>query len=236
VYAEQWRWEFTYPNGHADPELHVPLDRAVRLVMHTRSQDVIHSLYIPAFRLKQDIVPGRYTYAWFRATRPGQYPLVCAEYCGTGHSQMVTRVVVHEPGGYERWLALADPLKRLSAAQYAAYLADPQEFIRANPEFAGLEPPASIGARVYRKKGCRTCHSVDGSAGVGPSFRGLFGRAVVLADGSRVSADENYLRRSILAPGAQVVAGFDAVMPPYQGRISDRQINALIEYIKSLRP
>jgi len=208
VTGQKWVWLFTYPNGHVDEELHVPVDEPVRLVM--TSQDVIHSLYVPAFRLKRDVIPGRYTESWFRATEPGTYPVYCAEYCGTGHSDMSTGVVVHPPGEYEQWLeAAGDLLAQLS--------------------------PAEAGERLFAKRGCNQCHSIDGSAGVGPSLLDVYGRNRPLRGGAVVEADENYLRQSILEPAASIVAGFEAYMPTYQGRLKEAEVIALIEYLKRLK-
>ncbi len=207
VTAQKWKWLFTYPNGHVDENLHVPLDRPVKVVM--TSEDVIHSFYVPAFRIKRDVVPGRYSTIWFRATRAGTFQIFCAEYCGDGHSDMLASVVVHEPGGFETWLAKAE-------AQTASL------------------SPAQAGEHLYRTRGCAQCHSVDGKAGIGPSFRGLFGHTVALRGGATVTADENYVRESILDPQAKVVAGFDPVMPTYKGRISDQDITAIVAYLKTL--
>jgi cytochrome c oxidase subunit 2 len=207
VNAQKWAWSFTYPNGYEDPELHVPAGRPVKLVM--TSQDVIHCLYVPDFRTKQDVVPGRYTTAWFRADEPGESRIFCAEYCGTKHSQMLSKVVVHEPAEFDAWMAkAADWIKDL--------------------------PPAEAGAQVYRKKGCNQCHSVDGSGGVGPTFRAAFGARRRFADGSAGEMDENYVRESLLSPRARVVAGFDPVMPTFQGRLKENEIAVLIEYLRSL--
>ncbi len=207
VTGQKWKWLFTYPNGYVDEALHVPLDEPVRLVM--TSEDVIHSFFVPAFRIKRDVVPGRYTKLWFRATKPGSYHVFCAEYCGTGHSDMLTSVVVHEPGGFEKWLEQASNL------------------------LATL-PPAEAGRKLYQSRGCGQCHSVDGSSGIGPSFKDLFGHTVALRGGGSVIADENYLRESILEPMANVVAGFEPVMPTYKGRLKDQEITALISYLKLL--
>jgi len=208
VAGQRWKWLFTYPNGYVDENLHVPANRPVRLVL--RSEDVIHSLFIPAFRLKKDVVPGRDNKAWFQATRPGEYPLSCAEYCGTGHSDMRAKVVVHEPGQFEKWLESASNfLERMS--------------------------PSEAGQLLYLKRGCSQCHSVDGSGGTGPSFKGLFGRQQPLAGGSWVTVEESYIRESILDPQAKVAVGFQPVMPTYQGRLKDQEITALIEYIKTLK-
>jgi len=207
VTGQKWKWTFTYPNGYVDENLHVPVDRPVRLVMS--AADVIHSLYVPAFRIKMDVVPGRYSTTWFEATAPGEYDLFCAEYCGTSHSDMLALVIVHPVGEFETWLAKAS-------------------------DFLATMTPVEGGRKLYQVRGCAQCHSVDGSAKVGPTLKGVFGASHVMADGQSVLADENYLRESILEPAARVVAGFEPVMPTYQGRLKDEEIMAIIEYIKSL--
>ncbi len=232
VEGQKWSWMFTYPNGHVDSDLHVPVDTDVQLVM--TSLDVIHSFYIPAFRLKKDVVPGRYNKMWFRATEAGEHTIFCAEYCGTGHSDMLAQCVIHPPGEFELWLANADPLKKLTDEQYAEYLADPEAFIVANPEIQGLATPVDMGRKLYTKKGCAQCHSVDGAAATGPTFKDVFGQQRQLTDGSTVTVDENYIRESILDPYTKVAAGYQAVMPTYQGRLKEREITALITYIESL--
>jgi len=207
VEGQKWKWTFTYPNGYVDENLHVPVDRPIRLVMS--SADVIHSLYVPAFRIKRDVVPGRYSKEWFQATTPGEYEIFCAEYCGTGHSDMLSHVIVHPPGEFEQWLEKAS-------------------------NFLDTMTPVEAGRKLYQVRGCQQCHSVDGTAKVGPSFKGIFGEPQALSDGSKVVVDENYIRESILEPQAKVVAGFEPVMPTYQGRLKDAEIDALIQYIKSL--
>ena len=207
VTAKKWVWSFTYPNGHVDSDLHVPLDRPVRLVMS--SDDVIHSLYIPAFRIKQDVVPGRYSSLWFEADQVGEYTLYCAEYCGTQHSGMLAKVVVHASGEFEGWLEdAANFLKRMS--------------------------PVEGGQLLYQRRGCIQCHSIDGSMKVGPSFLGCFGTQQALTDGQAVTIDDNYIRESILQPQAKVRAGYKPVMPTYQGQLKNEEIDAIIAYIKSL--
>ncbi|RMG45024.1 MAG: cytochrome c oxidase subunit II [Acidobacteria bacterium] len=208
VEGQKWAWSFQYPNGYIDNELHLPAGRDVTLVL--TSKDVIHSLYIPAFRVKRDAVPGRYNKVSFRAIKPGEYTLFCAEYCGTSHSDMLAKVVVHEPGDFERWL------KRAS-------------------DIVGRMPPAEAGELLYQKRGCKQCHSTDGSPGVGPTFKGIMGRRRVLTDGSEVVVDENFIRESILYPQAKVAAGFDPVMPTFQGRLKDEEIDAIIAYLKTLK-
>ncbi|MBX7165847.1 MAG: cytochrome c oxidase subunit II [Pirellulales bacterium] len=207
VMARQWSWEFTYPNGFSDKDLHVPAGRPVRLVM--TSNDVLHSLYVPAFRVKQDVVPGRYTYMWFNA-EPGEYQLFCTEYCGTDHSDMLAKVIVHPADEFPAWLEKASNV-------------------------AETLPPVEAGRYYYERKGCAQCHTIDGTPRVGPSFKGVYGRQEKLADGSTVTVDENYIRESILDPQAKVVAGFKPVMSSYKGMLKDKQISVIIEFLKSLK-
>lgn len=209
VTGMKWKWLFTYPNGYVDEKLHVPVNRPIRLVM--TSEDVIHSLYIPAFRMKMDVVPGRYHKIWFNATKEGEYDIYCAEYCGTNHSDMITKTVVHAPGEFEKWLEQAS-------------------------NFLATLPPHEAGEKLYKQRGCSGCHSVDGKANTGPTFQNLFGHPVQLKDGSTVEADENYIRESILNPQAKVVGGYQPVMPTYKGKIKDEEILAIIEYLKTLKP
>ncbi len=211
--AQMWMWQFQYENGaRSAGELHVPANRPIKLVMSSR--DVIHSFFVPDFRIKQDIVPNRYTIAWFNAIEPGESIIFCTEYCGAGHSDMLGKVIVHEPEEFEEWLA-------------------------ANAGGGGEKPsdlpPAEWGAQLAQENACMTCHSADGSQTVGPTWQGLFESNVTLTDGSTVTADENYLRESILEPNAKTVAGFPPVMPTYQGQLNDEQIDAIIEYIKTLK-
>ncbi len=204
VVAKQWMWKLQHEEGHSEiNQLHVPVGKDIKLVM--TSQDVIHSFYVPAFRIKQDVLPGRYTIAWFRATKPGTYHLFCAEYCGTQHSGMIGSVVVMEPNSYEAWLAGG----------------------RASGSLA------STGQDIFQQLGCSTCHRSD-TQGRGPNLAGLFGRKVQLEDGRGIAADENYVRESILDPGAKVVSGFKPIMPPFQGLVSEEQLSALVAYVKSL--
>jgi cytochrome c oxidase subunit 2 len=206
VEGQKWNWSFTYPNGYVDADLHVPVDRPVQLLMS--SADVIHSLYVPAFRIKMDVVPGRYSKAWFEATEPGEYDLFCAEYCGTSHSDMLAQVVVHPPGGFEKWLEQAS-------------------------NFLETMSPIDAGRKLFQVRGCQQCHSMDGSAKTGPTLLAIFGRVENTAGGGAITADENYIRQSILEPNAVVVAGFEPVMPTYQGRLTDQEIAAIIEYLKA---
>jgi cytochrome c oxidase subunit 2 len=209
VTAKKWLWQFEYPNGvRTLNELHVPLGKPVRLVM--TSEDVIHSFYVPTFRIKQDVVPDTYTQLWFTATEPGLHRLLCAEYCGRSHSDMMGKIFVDDEKKYNDWLETGgDEGKNMPLAQF--------------------------GAMLYQTRGCHTCHSLDGSRGEGPSFRGVFGHQITLQGGAAITADENYIRESILRPQAKVVAGFQPIMPTFEGMLREREINALVEFIKSQR-
>ncbi len=207
VTGQRWNWLFTYANGYVDKELHVPSGVSVSLVI--TSEDVIHSLFIPALRLKRDAVPGRYAKIWFKAIEPGEYPIYCAEYCGTGHSTMLTKLIVHEPGEFDKWLE--------DSASFVKNL-----------------PPTEAGQKLYETRGCMQCHSVDGTVKIGPTFKDLFGEQVALMDRKKVTVDENYVRESIVDPQAKVVAGFDPVMPTYKGRLKDEEISAIIAFLKTL--
>jgi cytochrome c oxidase subunit II len=202
VVAKQWMWKLQHRNGRREiNELHVPLGQPVRLVM--TSQDAIHSFYVPAFRLKQDVLPGRYTGLWFTPTRLGEFHLFCAEYCGTEHSRMIGRIVVMTPAEYAKWVdaGKAQP----SLAQY--------------------------GFALFRQLGCSGCHTA-GSSVHAPSLAGLLGREVHLQDGRSLVADENYIRDSILLPRKDVVAGFEPIMPSFAGQVSEEDIQALIAFIR----
>ena len=209
VTAQRWLWSFDYPNGfNSVNELVVPEGQPIKLVMS--STDVIHSFYVPDFRVKMDVLPNRYTVAWFQAQGPGEHNLLCAEYCGKGHSQMLGRVKVLSQVDYDNWL-------------------------EESSTFDESIPLEEHGEQLYKSKSCYTCHSVDGTSNVGPTFKGAFGHEVTLSDGSKVTVDENYVRESILDPQAKVVMGFQPVMPTYQGKLKAREVDALIAYIKSLK-
>jgi cytochrome c oxidase subunit 2 len=213
VTGKQWLWTFDYYNGKKTlNELYVEQNRPVRLVM--MSDDVLHSFFVPGFRVKQDVLPGRYVQLWFTPTKIGTFDIFCAEYCGTGHSVMLGKVNVLSPEAYDIW---ENGLPGEGGGAVASL------------------PPAELGERIYKEKGCNACHSVDGSTLVGPSFKGVFGHTVELADGSNVDADENYLRQSILEPQSQVVKGFQPVMPSFKGILSDDEVTAVIAYIKTLK-
>jgi len=205
VVGKQWMWRFQHPTGPSEVnELHVPVGANVKLTM--TSQDVIHDLYIPDFRVKADVLPGRYTHLWFNATKPGRYRLFCAEYCGTNHSGMIGWVEVMEPAAYEAWLAGG----------------------------AHVGTMAQAGEKLYKDLACAVCHRED-ATGLGPTLEGLYGNAVALDDGSSVVADEAYLRESVVNPSAKIVAGFQPMMPTYQGQVNEEGLLQLIEYMKSLK-
>jgi len=202
--AKQWMWKFEHETGQREiNQLHVPVGRDVKMIMS--SQDVIHSFFVPAFRVKADVLPGRFTMTWFRPTVPGTYYLFCAEYCGTQHSGMIGEVVVMEPAAFQAWLSGGGASGSL----------------------------ASNGQQLFQQLGCSTCHRFD-TQGRGPNLVGAFGKPVLLEDGRTVVADENYVRESILNPGAKIVAGFKPIMPSFQGQVSEESLMALVAYVKSL--
>lgn len=208
VTGQKWFWSFDYAEGASSVnELVVPVDRPIKLLLS--SKDVIHSFYVPDFRIKMDVLPNRYTITWFQAKNVGEYNLFCAEYCGRGHSQMIGTVKVVNEREFADWLEAG------------------------SGSGEGVSP-VELGAKLYKSKACFTCHTTDGSPKVGPSFKGVFGNETELEGGAKVKVDENYVRESILEPRAKVVKGFQPVMPTYQGLLKDKQIDALIAYIKSL--
>jgi cytochrome c oxidase subunit 2 len=205
VVAKQWMWSFVYADGTAAQDaLRVPVGRPVETLMTSR--DVIHSFYIPAFRLKQDVVPGRITTLEFTAVEPGEYEILCAEYCGTGHSRMRGRVIAMPPDDYARWVA-----------EHAA------------PDLA------STGERVAAEHGCLRCHTVDGTFHLGPTWRGLYGSRVPLVGGEVVIADDAYLTESMMDPLVKIHAGYAPIMPTFQGQLTAPETAAIVEYIRSLR-
>jgi cytochrome c oxidase subunit 2 len=206
VVGKQWMWKVQYADGQREiNSLHVPVGQAVKLTM--TSQDAIHSFFIPAFRIKQDVLPGRYTEIWFRATKPGQYHLFCAEYCGAKHSGMIGWVYAMEPAEYRNW-------QQQGAAEGSL---------------------ASTGEKLFHQFACANCHHFDDQNQC-PNLRNLYGRQVLLASGDTVIADAPYIRESVLDPKAKVVAGFEPIMPTFQGMLTEDQIIALIAYIRSLGP
>jgi cytochrome c oxidase subunit II len=204
VVGKQWMWKFQHMNGVREiNELHVPIGRPVRLTM--ASEDVIHSLYFPAFRVKGDVVPGRYRIMWFEATKTGRYHIFCAEYCGTKHAGMGGWITVMEPANFQAWLS-------------------------GGPSGGPLE---ESGEKLFSQLACNTCHFMD-HIGRGPILSGLFGKEVQLQTGQTIKADESYIRESILNPQAKIVMGFQPIMPTFQGQISEEGLLQLIAYIKSL--
>jgi len=205
VVGKQWMWKFQHLNGQREiNELHVPVGRPVKLVM--TSEDVIHDVYVPGFRVKADVIPGRYTSLWFEPTKPGRYHLFCAEYCGTRHSGMIGEVVVMEPDEFQAWLSGGGAEGSL----------------------------ASAGAKLFADLACNTCHRPE-VQGRGPRLDGLFGRTVTLEGGARVVVDEAYIREAIVNPNARIAQGFQPVMPSYQGLVTEEGLLQLIEFVKSLR-
>lgn len=204
VVGKQWMWHIQHPTGHREiNELHLPIGEPIKLTMTT--EDVIHSFYIPAFRAKMDVVPGRYTSMWFEATKPGEYHLFCAEYCGTKHSQMKGRIVAMEPADYQNWLSGG----------------------------VANEPLEVVGEKKFRQLACHTCH-LDKPDARGPSLVGVFGGPVRLKTGRTVMVDEAYVRESILNPNAKIAAGYRPVMPTFKGQIDEIGLLQITAYIKSL--
>jgi cytochrome c oxidase subunit II len=205
VVAKQWMWKFQHPTGQREIDtLHVPVGRAIRFTMI--SQDVIHSMFVPVFRVKQDVLPGRYTSLWFQPTDPGEYHLFCAEYCGTNHAKMRARVTVMTARDYQNWLSGGKE----------------------------QEPPAIRGQKLFEQMRCGSCHLGGGERPRGPPLYGLFGRQVKLTSGETVTADDDYIRESILRPRAKVVAGYEPIMPPFEEQLSEEGVLDLIAYIKSM--
>ena len=203
VVAKQWMWKIGHESGPREINaLHIPIGRPVRLTMI--SEDVIHSFYVPAFRNKQDVLPGRYTTMWFEATKPGTYHLFCAEFCGTNHSRMIGQVIVQSPADHAAWL-----------------------------ESQPVASAAERGRRLMDSSGCLQCHGSDGNR-FGPPLNGLFGRQVVLKDGSRHTVDESYIRRAILEPQTQMRAGFQPIMPSFDGKLTPEQVLDIMMYLKSV--
>ena len=204
IVGKQWMWKIQHPDGRREiNQLHLPVGQPVKLIM--TSQDVIHDFFIPGFRSKQDVVPGRYTTEWFTPTQPGQYHIFCSQYCGTNHAQMVGTVYVQEPAEQARWLAQQPAPNSLVA----------------------------IGERAFRTRGCSGCHAPNAAIRA-PLLDGIYSKQIPLSDGTLTTANEQYLRDSILLPNKQISAGYQAVMPTFQGQISEEELNAIIAYLKSL--
>ncbi len=227
VMAKKWMWKFAYPEGpNSVGVLRVPVNRPVKLLMTSR--DVIHSFFVPAFRVKKDVLPGRYTETWFQATQTGTFEIFCAEYCGTGHSMMRAEVVVMPEKDYDAWMANEkDSTPSVATAQDSTLSPTEPRNSDGNMIVQGL--------RVAGEKGCLKCHSVDGSPHIGPTWRGLYHRQEKLSDGTSIDVDEAYLTESMMDPNAKLVAGYSPVMPTFQGRLAAPEAAAIVEYIKSLR-
>ncbi|MBP9733622.1 MAG: cytochrome c oxidase subunit II [Candidatus Omnitrophica bacterium] len=210
--GKQWMWKFQHPDGRREiNDLHVPTGTPVKLTL--TSEDVIHSFYVPAFRVKMDVVPGRYNQTWFEATVPGEYHLFCAEYCGTEHSRMIGKVIVMKPDDYAQWLSGQDPAAG-----------------------APTESMAARGAKIFQDMRCATCHAPGTTAGLGPKLEKIYGKTIELEGGQTVKVDDGYLRESILLPTKRIVKGYQPLMPTYQGQISEEDVLAVVAYIKSLTP
>jgi len=246
--GKQWLWTFQYDNGRTSVgEVYVPMNRPVKIIM--TSEDVLHSFFIPNFRVKQDVVPGMYSSVWFTATVPGKHQVYCAEYCGTSHSGMLAKLIVLDEDQWEAWNA-NQPLGEIPDAG-----ADPSNSIAKSTSNANAvvqrddlltkraaEIPAAAqlnladqGKELYRNKGCLGCHSVDGTMKVGPSLKGVFGQKVELADGRVMKADENFIRSHIENPRATILKGYSSVMPTFKGLLTEAEMNALMAYIKSIK-
>ena len=226
VTARQWSWTFTYENGKEDNVLRVPVRKPVKLLI--TSADVLHSLYIPAYRIKEDAVPGMETHLWFLPDELGSYDLFCTEYCGVGHSAMITKVEVMTKKDFDSW-----------------YKGEKTQVARKpSTEKTGAKParkpegPVQEGAKLIQVKGCVACHTIDGTPKIGPTFKGVFGKKeIVIRDGKEreIVVDEAFIKQTILEPELDRVKGFPPIMPSQKGQLTDAEINAIIEYIKSLK-
>jgi cytochrome c oxidase subunit II len=206
VVAKQWMWKIQHSTGQREiNELHVPVGKKIKLIMTT--EDVIHDFFVPAFRMKADVVPGKFTTQWFEATKTGTYHLFCAEYCGMNHSGMIGSVIVMEPREFDNWLS----------------------------GNTGTTTPAAAGQQLYQTLGCASCHGANGEGGRGPTLLGVFGKQTQLVGGQTIRVDEPYIRESIMNPQAKLVEGFGPIMPTFQGQISEDQLVQLVAYIKSLQ-
>ncbi len=209
VTAKKWVWQFEYPDGSRTiNEIHVPIGKPVRLVM--TSEDVIHSFFVPSFRVKHDVVPGRYTEVWFQPTKLGIHQVFCTEYCGKGHSDMLAKVYVDDDATYEKWVQEGD-------------------------ETIKTMPLPQLGKLVYEEKGCSTCHTIDGTPSKGPTWKSIYGRPETMSDNRSMMVDENYIRSSMMDPQKDIVKGFEGIMPTFQGLLREREIKGVIEFIKTLK-
>jgi len=243
VVGKQWLWQFVYKNGtNSIGDLYVPQNKPVKLIMS--SEDVIHSMFIPNFRVKQDVVPGMYTHVWFEAKVLGIHQIFCTEYCGTSHSGMLGRVIVLDDQQWKDWQdgkkidvdsLPADPSYPGFRANHLGEGLVDSKTDGAVKAAGGQVSLAEKGKAIVAAKGCVSCHSADGSRMTGPSFKGIYGNDVKLTDGSTVKVDDNYIRESIENPTAKIVEGFPPAMPPYKGLVDESEIMAITEYIKSLK-
>ncbi len=238
VIGKQWSWQFSYSNGNTSVrDLYVPLNKPVKLIMS--SEDVIHSMFIPNFRVKQDVVPGMYSHVWFESKVPGIHQIFCTEYCGTDHSAMLGRVIVLTAEQWKEWWSgkKIDVDSLPSDPSFPGYRANfLGEGLPADAAQAQGLSLAEKGKKLYETRTCSACHSTDGSAKVGPTFKGLYGSDVKLIDGTTVKADDNYIHESIVMPAAKVVDGFGPVSAMPMGLVtSEDEINQLVEFIKSLK-
>lgn len=209
VTGKKWVWTFEYPDGTRSlNELHVPVGKTVRLVMS--SEDVIHDFFIPTMRIKRDVLPNRYSQLWFKPESVGVHQVECAQYCGKGHSDMLAKIYVDTEAKYQDWLETGgDAGKNMPLKDY--------------------------GRMLYESKGCSTCHSIDGTRGQCPSWKGVYGGMNKMADGRNLKVDENYIRHTMMEPNSMLLPGFEGIMPSFQGMLREREIVALVEFIKSVR-
>jgi cytochrome c oxidase subunit 2 len=213
ITAKKWLWQFEYPDGSRTiNDIHIPVNKPVRFVM--TSEDVLHDFFVPDMRVKHDIVPGRYTQVWFTPTVLGHHHVTCAEYCGKGHSDMQAKLTVDTPAEFAKWMETGGT--------------EWEEYFKTNRQ-------AEWGKIQYEAKGCSTCHSIDGTKGQGPSWKGIWGKMEKMNDGKTVLVDENYVRESMMQPQAKIVAGFEPIMPTFQGLLREHEIKGLIAFIKSLQ-
>ncbi len=232
VVGKKWSWQFQYDTGQSTTgELFVPLNKPVKLIM--TSEDVLHSFFVPNFRVKQDVVPGMYTSIWFEAKVPGKHQVFCAEYCGTSHSGMLAKVYVLDDKQWKDWLAgkkvgpIPDAGQELTAK-------DHEEWEKKQGTTV-TRTLAEQGREHFTTKGCVSCHTTDGASKIGPSLKGLWGTKVNLADGRQVVADENYVRESLDNPQAKLVKGYQGLMPTFKGVLKESEVNAILAYVKTLR-
>lgn len=227
VIGKQWSWTFQYEDGRTSPELYVPVNKPVKLVMS--SEDVLHSFFIPNFRVKMDVVPGMYTSVWFEPTVVGKHQVFCTEYCGTAHSEMLTQVNVLDEQQYAAWKRGKDvgPIARAGGELVSEASAAEK------PAALALSGLAAQGEKLMQAKGCVACHTTDGTTKIGPSYKGVFGSKREFIDGTSAVADEQYIRESIENPSAKVLKGFQPLMPTFKGQINEQEMNALIAYIKA---